>query len=89
MSVEPPNHAAPEPKVLRPLIDAEKVQIIRLQKGEHSWTIINSMLKRPPSTCRSFYKKWEQTEVYARTRGRPQRISRDAEDAILAKTRED
>jgi hypothetical protein len=61
MSVEPPDHAAPEPKVLRPLTDAERVQIIHLRKSEHPWTTISSMLKQPLSTCRSFYGKWEQT----------------------------
>jgi hypothetical protein len=89
MSVEPPDHAAPEPMVLRLLADAEKVQIIHLRKSGHSWTSISLMLKGPPSTCRSFYEKWEQTEVFARTRGRPRRVSRDVEDVIIAKTRAD
>jgi hypothetical protein len=47
----------------------------------------------PPSAQysrgRSFDEKWEQTGVFARDRGRPLRIFRDVEDAIIEKTRED
>jgi hypothetical protein len=89
MPVGSPDRAAPEQKALSLLTDAEKVQIIHLRKSEHSWTSISSMLKQPPSTCRSFNEKWEQTEVFARARGRPRRILRDVDDAIIAKTRED
>jgi hypothetical protein len=82
MSVELPDRAAPEQKTLLVLTDAEKVQIIHLQKGEHSWTTISSIFKRLSSTCRSFYEKWRQIEVLARAKGRPRRILKDAEDAI-------
>jgi hypothetical protein len=86
--VEHPDRAAPEQKVLRLLTDAEKVQIIHLRKSEHYGTTISSILKRRPSTCRTLYEKWEQTEVCARTRGRPRRILRGVEDAIVEKPRE-
>jgi hypothetical protein len=61
--VEPPDRAALEEKAFRLLTDSEKVPIIHLRKSEHSWTTISSILKRPPSTCRSFSEKWEQTAV--------------------------
>jgi hypothetical protein len=76
MSVESPDRAVPEQKALCFFTDAEKVPIIHMRKGEHSWTTISSILKRPPSLCRGFYEKWEQTAVFARARGRPWRILR-------------
>jgi hypothetical protein len=63
MSVERPDRAVPEQKALLLLIDAENVQIVHLRKSEHSWTTVNSILKRPPLTCRSLYEKWEQIEL--------------------------
>jgi hypothetical protein len=61
------------------------VQIIHLRKSEHSCTTISSVLKQPPSTCRSFYEKWEQIEVFDRARRRPRRILKDVEDVIIDK----
>jgi hypothetical protein len=61
MSVEPSDRAAPKQKALHLLADAEKAEIIQLQKSEYSWATINSILKRPPSSCRIFSEKLEQT----------------------------
>jgi IS30 family transposase len=85
MSVEPPDRAAPERKTLHLLTNAEKVQIIRLRKNAYSWTTISSILKRSPSIYRNFSEKWEQTEVFARTREHPSKILRDVEDAVSEK----
>jgi hypothetical protein len=41
MLVESPDRAPPEQKVFCLLIDAEKVQIIHLQKNEYSWATVN------------------------------------------------
>jgi hypothetical protein len=35
--------------------------------------------------CRGFDEKWEQTEVFARARGRPPRILKDIEDVMIEK----
>jgi hypothetical protein len=84
-----PDCAAPDEKVPRLLTDTENVQIIHLRKSEHSWITVNSIPKRPSSTCCSLYEKWERIEVFARARGRSRTILWDLEDAIIEKTRYD
>jgi hypothetical protein len=81
MSVERPYRVAPGQKALLLLIDSEKVQIVHLRKSE----VLGSPTARY-STCRSFYEKWEQIDVFAGARGRPQRILKDVEDVIIGKS---